>query len=131
MENPNKNQAPYEFNSTENECISDLSKKMGVVAFFHLLSALCVLIYGLSTFEDNGLALVILGGVTFWLGLTTLSGSNAFGRVVKTQGSDIQHLMDALSKVRKLYNFQFYILMLGLALIIAFFAYQKYAQFQD
>lgn len=107
----------FEFNTSQNALFGDLAQKMGFVGLlFIVLGALTILggifngIEGLSN---------ILGGILYILiGLWTKNASDAFQRIVDTQGSDITNLMTALGQLRKLYTLQYWAIIIGIVLVI-------------
>jgi uncharacterized membrane protein len=52
------------------------------------------------------------------IGIWNINAANSFGFVVTTAGNDIQHLMNALVSLRKLYTLMFWVLVLALTLVV-------------
>jgi hypothetical protein len=61
----------------------------------------------------------LVGGILYLaMGGWTRSGAAAFRRIVDTQGSDIGHLMEAAVNLRKLYTLQFWLILIGLIIML-------------
>src|SRR5262245_59996403 len=92
----------YEFTPAQEESIRDLAKKMQFVGF-------CLIVGGalacLTVFARNFVGLAS-GVLNILMGVWTQSAAASFGRIVKTQGHDIGHLMDAVGELRKMYKLQ-------------------------
>jgi hypothetical protein len=69
----------------------------------------------------NGLLYLLIGA---W----TRSAGDSFQKVVTTQGSDIGHLMEALSSLNKMYALIYTLIVIGLLLLLATIALFIYAQ---
>jgi hypothetical protein len=64
-----------------------------------------------TTTAVNGLLYLLIG---VW----TQSASGSFKKIVTTQGSDIHHLMGALSSLNKMYTLVYSIIVIGLLLLL-------------
>jgi ABC-type dipeptide/oligopeptide/nickel transport system permease subunit len=53
------------------------------------------------------------------LGVWTGSAAGSFKRIVDTRGSDISHLMEALSALHKMYAMIYTLIIIGLLLFLA------------
>jgi hypothetical protein len=69
----------------------------------------------------NGLLYLLIGA---W----TRSAGGSFQKVVATQGSDISHLMEALSSLNKMYGLIYTLIVIGLVLFLATVGLFIYAQ---
>jgi hypothetical protein len=123
----------YEFTPGENKVIGQLAMKMHFVGLF--LLAMGMLVIGIGVLEFHSGAFIsagpiLSGSLTCVVGLWTQRASTSFSYVVRTQGRDISHLMDALDDLRKLYNFQFWLVMLALLLALTglWFAWLGYGE---
>jgi uncharacterized membrane protein len=66
---------------------------------------------------------IISGIIILLIGFWTYTAASSFNRIVKTQGNDIENLMNALKELRKLYTLQFWLFIIVLiAIIIAIIA---------
>lgn len=107
----------YEFNESQNQLILDLSKKMTFVSYFAIAAGVLGIISGLITIAQGDLSPIIQGVITLFIGIWTINAAKAFKAIVETQGNDIENLMGALGELRKLYNLQFWLLLIGLIFI--------------
>jgi hypothetical protein len=62
------------------------------------------------------------------IGVWTRSAGGSFHKVVTTQGSDISHLMEALSSLNKMYALIYTVIVIGLLLLLATVGLFIYAQ---
>lgn len=114
-------QGNYEFSPSQNELIQDLSKKMKFVGYILLALGILLALVGVFTLTQGGVGTIVQGVIQIVLGIWTGKAASAFQRIVDTSGSDIENLMGALGELRKLYNLQFWLFLIGLILIaIAF-----------
>jgi hypothetical protein len=61
----------------------------------------------------------LVGGILYLaMGTWTTSGAAAFRRIVDTQGSDVSHLMEATTNLRKLYTLQFWVILIALIIML-------------
>lgn len=107
----------FEFDTSQNALFSDLAQKMGFVGLlFMALGALTIL--GGVFNGIGGLSNVFVGVLYILIGLWTKNASDAFRRIVDTQGSDITNLMTALGQLRKLYALQYWAIIISIAFIV-------------
>ncbi|MFN8608562.1 MAG: hypothetical protein U0931_13575 [Vulcanimicrobiota bacterium] len=104
----------YEFSSSENETIGDLSEKMGCVGAFALFQGSLYAGAGLLAFSllQSRMGLAALNFL-LWFGLTGMAllsmggwmrrSSLYFKTIINTQGQDVPLLMAALAELDKLY----------------------------
>jgi hypothetical protein len=102
----------YEFDLSQNEIFRNLSRSMEIVgAFLVTLGVLYVVAFVLAISEavkepaDWGKVAAI--GIAMLLALTvgvwTRKAGRAFGDIPQSSGNDIEHLMDAIANLRKMY----------------------------
>ena len=119
----------YEFSEAENQTIAILAGRMkwvgiililigsatGLVSIVSLGKSAAVPAFNLNVF------IFLLFAVIFLLtGIWTANAAKSFALIVKTSGSDIRNLMDALTSLLKLYYMQFWLIIDSLiALIVA------------
>ena len=106
----------YEFTADQNDAIRRLAQRMGVVGKILLVLAALV---ALATVFGEGprgdlISAVLMGLVGMW----TIRAARWFMEVVETEGEDISHLMAALGELFKLYNLQFWVLIVSLGLLV-------------
>lgn len=106
----------YEFKENENRIIGQLAWKMNFVGLFLFANGLLIIAIGVVPLFHYGP--IISGALTCVVGLWTQRASVSFRNVVRTEGRDISHLMEALDDLRKLYSLQFWLVILGLVLAL-------------
>ena len=52
-----------------------------------------------------------------FMGLWNYKGADSFQMIVQTEGSDVSHLMNALEDLRKIYNLQYWLMIVVLVLV--------------
>ena len=104
----------YEFNSSQNELISDLATKMRFVAYFSVAFGVLSAIGGLIQFD---VAVLIQGTIAIIIGIWTVKAASSFKKIVDTNGNDIELLIGALSELRKLYSLEYWLLIIGLVFL--------------
>ncbi len=123
---------PYEFDETQNSAFESLSRNMRVVGLAQLavgglqavLSAIALLKSNFGGAVTNLAQAVLLGLIGFW----TLNASRYVLKIATTSGSDIEHLMNAIGELRKLYRLQRLVLVLAIVAIavgVLFLMYQS------
>jgi hypothetical protein len=138
QEKPSDSPPPgqYEFSSRQNAVIGPLARDMVWVAIpllvVGILYGIGVIVCVMRAFRDpHYLFQAVLIGLAmlFYLALgnwTSRSGQ-AFQQIVATQGQDINHLMEALDSLRKMYGLlslivKVYVVILALAVVIGLIA---------
>lgn len=104
----------YEFDQTQNQLFQDLARKMRFVGYFFIAIGVLLMIVGLLSLSRGGLGSEINGIILVIIGFWKISAANAFERIFKTQGSDIENLMGALGELRKLYTLQFWLSLIAI-----------------
>ncbi|PSO92314.1 MAG: hypothetical protein BRC46_08850 [Cyanobacteria bacterium QS_6_48_18] len=120
----------YEFNSTQEKLVQALANKMRFVSFFliaigilRFITGIVALIRGTPLIDTIISGAIISGIIILLIGFWTYTAASSFNRIVKTQGNDIENLMNALKELRKLYTLQFWLFIIVLiAIIIAIIA---------
>ncbi len=120
----------YEFTEEENQVVTDLTSKMAFVGLASaIIGVLLIIIGGLefmgwaSSRRSTAAELVsvaatgLQGIVLLLVGVWTRSASEAFKRIVDTEGNDIGNLMFALGHLRRIYGLQRAVLIVALALL--------------
>jgi steroid 5-alpha reductase family enzyme len=101
----------------QNLVLGDLAFRMRAVgdALMGLALLLVVLaVFGAGSSLIEAQAGIVLALIGFW----SYRAGTELRRVARTEGSDVQHLMNALGEIRKLYDLQFWIF-LAVALLLA------------
>ena len=109
---------PYEFNNTQNQLIRELSQKMRFVSYFLIALGVLLILAGILSWRAGGLNGIIQGIVQLIVGIWTAKAAASFQLIVKTQGSDIENLMNALGELRKLYTLQYWVFIIALILVV-------------
>ena len=109
----------YEFTAEQNTDLRRLADRMNVVG------RLLILVAVLGAAESTILILdgsrnpagLIISGLLLVLGIWNVRGATEFLGVTRTRGADLDHLMKALREVRRLFDLQFWSLLVVAALI--------------
>ncbi|MGD1806568.1 hypothetical protein ACP6PL_14165 [Dapis sp. BLCC M126] len=104
----------YEFDSSQNELILDLSNKMRFVSYFLIAGGVLSGIIGLLSLNAG---VIIPAVVDIIIGVWTLKAASSFKLIVDTEGNDIVNLMGALGELRKLYRLQYWLLIITLVFL--------------
>lgn len=115
----------YEFTEDQNTLIGDLSKKMGLVGAVLIALGLVAILFGIIALfrlpPAAGIAQIIQGLIYLFLGYWTYQASGSFRTIVETAGRDVAHLIEALSNLRKMYTLMYWIIIVGLILLVIAF----------
>jgi len=119
----------YEFTEAENQTIGILASRMKWVGIILILigsatGLVSIVSLGKSAavpaFNLNVLIFLLFAVIFLLTGIWTANAAKSFALIVKTSGSDIRNLMDALTSLLKLYYMQFWLIIDSLiALIVA------------
>jgi len=113
-------QSEYEFSPAHNTVMSEFSSAIVMVSIGTILLGSITILLGLGhvtrgtwqpLFEVGG------GVVGLAIGFWLMNGAHALDLVVKTEGSDVTHLMSALAQLRRIFRLQA-LLMLVQALLL-------------
>ena len=105
----------YEFTSAQGDLISDLARKMRFVGL--LMIVVGVLNPLLTWVAFHAIALDITFLIYILIGAWTWSAAGSFKKVVDTKGKDVNHLMEALERLRRIYGFIFYLVIIGITIV--------------
>lgn len=111
----------YEFDQTQNQLILDLARKMRFVSYFLIALGVLLLIGGIISVRSGAIGGIINGVVQILIGFWTHKAASSFQRIVNTQGRDMENLMGALGELRKLYNLQYWLILIAIIFIAASF----------
>lgn len=112
----------YEFNSEQNQLLSDLATKMTFVGIFAIIIGTLDVFWALywlitSPWQaalENGIQAVMYLLIGIWV----FKAAGSFRQIVLTQGNDIQNLMKALLEFKRLFT-----LLSSLLVIFLIFAF--------
>lgn len=117
----------HKFSRAEQDIIYELASKMKYVGIFNLISVGILGLMGLIMLFVKPIIgviylLCVIPGV--FMGIWTMDASNSFKMMIDIEGTEIIDLMSALDSLRKLYNLQFWMIVIAfglcfLAIIIA------------
>lgn len=113
--------AQYEFNAHQNSIIRAMAVKMKYVGFIYVFAGgLMALVSVVALFMKPwfGVFYLCVFAPQLLIGIWNIRASNSFGFVVTTAGNDIQHLMNAIVSLRKLYTLMFWVMILGVTLVV-------------
>ncbi len=114
-------QTMYEFSPAQNETIRVLASRMKFVGIFYIVIAVLFGVCGLLALfflPPVGLVYCLVTVLYLLIGIWTNNASSSFKMIVETKGSDITHLMSALESLRKLYNLQFWLLIVSIVVFV-------------
>lgn len=112
--------AEYEFTVDQSATISTLAARMRWVGVFLIAIGVVAGLAGLMSLAESGIAVVsIIQAVIYALiGIWTIRAASSFALIPQTEGQDITNLMSALASLRTLYNFQFWLIIAGLIVLV-------------
>jgi len=119
----------YEFNSGQNQSIRKLTKQMMFVSITLVVLGALFAVYGvyyLVGTEDGFLKFifnVVIALVMVVMGVITLGSAKSFKLVVKTEGNDIDNLMNALDKLTTWFSIQTMMIIIGMVILILGFVF--------
>jgi hypothetical protein len=108
----------FEFNSTQNELIQNLGQKMRFVSFPMISMGVFSAIIGIFELLAGGLINIITGVTYILMGIWTYQAAKSFGKIVDTQGYDIDNLMTALDQLRRIYALQYWLIIIAIIFLI-------------
>ena len=114
----------FEFSATQNDVLSRLAGRMKFVGIFYIVVGVLLGIASIAMLFVMPPVGIIYGLVTaaeILIGLWTNNAAASFRMIINTQGNDVDHLMNALESLRKLYNLQFWLLIGGIVLMVVVF----------
>ena len=113
--------AGYEFDTQQNTQLTQLAAAMGVVGVgLQLLGLVCVIaaVQQLLVGSRSFVAMLVQGLLLIPMGLWTRGAAVQFLRIVRTQGTDVPVLMEAVQQLTKTYTLQKWLILLVLALLV-------------
>ncbi|NLJ07250.1 MAG: hypothetical protein GX437_06230 [Sphingobacteriales bacterium] len=119
----------YEFTEQENLVITKLFRQMTYVGVLMLILGVIFGVFGVYLLIAKGysikvLFLLVLAFIIIVMGVITNLSANRFRHVVKTEGDDIGHLIQALDKLTTWFSIQNIIILVFIGIIIlGFIAY--------
>ena len=125
-------QREYEFTSRDNQLLDEVSGRMRLFAYLLVASViLTVILTGYSLISmgitAGGLAggmgmMLISAGISLVIAFLTLSASGAIAAAARNPGNEVSPMMNALNSLKKLFGFQYWLIItMILLMILAFF----------
>ena len=111
-------QGEYEFIGEQNSIIRLLSSRMRWVGIFIVAFGVVSILHGLATRAEEAVPSFIWGAVQILIGAWTVRAAHSFSLVATTEGRDITNIMNGFNTIRKLYSFQFWLLLAGIVVFI-------------
>jgi hypothetical protein len=109
----------YEFTAEQNVTLSGLAARMRFVGAALIVVALLAVAESLtlSWRGSGGFVGVAIGAILLLIGAWSVRASGQFRAVAASQGADISHLMNAITAIRRLYDVQFWALLVVAVLL--------------
>jgi hypothetical protein len=109
----------FEFSAKQNETLRVLARRMKFVGVFYIVIGILLGLFALITMIPFASAIYALAAVVqILVGVWTTNAALSFKMIVETSGNDIAYLDNALGSLRKLYNLQFWLLVVMIALFV-------------
>jgi len=112
--------AGYEFSSSQNVTMQVLASRMKALGLIYMIFGGVVGLGGIFMLFQAGLNAIVLlletalfGFMGFW----NYNGAGSFRLIVDTRGNDISHLMNGLEQLKKIYNLQYWLMIVMLILV--------------
>jgi len=103
-----------EFDASQNPSFASLAGSMKIVAIimmiFGALSALNIL--------TGDIVSALVGGLYIVIGVWTKDAGQSIQNIVNTEGNDIDHLMNAVKDLNKLYSLQKWLMIVGIVFAV-------------
>lgn len=113
--------AAYEFTEEQNLTIETLGKRMKFIGVLNIIFAVFMAIGGVfALWRFPGQAIVAFAEVALFgfMGAWNYRAAASFKLIVQTTGNDIVHLMDALQDLKKIYNLQYWLMIVVLVFVV-------------
>ena len=110
----------YEFSQEQNETVRFLAQRLKYVGVLNLVVGLLYGLIGLRSFLANPTDLILYAPPMLFfelVGVWTINAAKSFQNIVETNGQDIPFLMKALTELRRLYNLQFWLLLIAITML--------------
>ena len=109
----------YEFTAEQNFTFRHLASRMRIVGGVLMAMGALLAVAAIVAMPRSGSVValelaIILGLVGWW----SLRAGAAFSRIATTEGADISHLMKAVTEIRKLYELEFWVLIVLLFVLV-------------
>lgn len=94
----------YEFDKAQNATITGLAIRLSIIGVACFIVGIVIV---LMMFVRHGnLVGLLIGGLSLIFGALSIYASQAFRKIITTQSHDIDHLVEALETLTRVYNVQ-------------------------
>ena len=94
----------YEFDAAQNAIISGLAVRLAIIGVVCFIVGAGVVL--LMFVRHGNLLALLVGGLSLTFGVLAIYAGQAFKRITTTQSRDIDHLVEALNTLTRVYNVQ-------------------------
>ncbi|MCS6807803.1 MAG: hypothetical protein RML40_00135 [Bacteroidota bacterium] len=101
----------YEFDEEQNAVIERLAVRLRLIGVICFVIGLIVLL--MMAMRTASLVAIIVAGLAISFGALAVYAGRAFQKITTTQTRDIEHLMEALSTLVRIYNIQIAAIIFG------------------
>ena len=116
--------AAYEFDEAQSKVIGNLGKSMRIVGVMALAWAgVGIIMMAVVAWKSGSLVFDLNPVLGLFIGLWALSSGDSFIKIASTQGNDINHLMDALAKLRNIASLIAILIVAALVITLAGLTY--------
>lgn len=110
----------YEFDTEQNAIIEGLAMRLNIIGFVCFLIGLGVLL--MMFVRTGNLLALLIAGLAIAFGALAIYAGQAFRKITTTQTRDIDHLVEALKTLNRVYNVQLAAIVAG-AFGVAYFVW--------
>jgi hypothetical protein len=108
----------YEFDTTQNAIIAGLASRLLLIGVICFLVGFGVLF--MSFMRTGNLVSMVVSGLAIAFGALAIYAAQAFRKITTTQTRDIDHLVEALQTLNRVYNVQIAAILVGAGAVIYF-----------
>jgi hypothetical protein len=102
----------YEFDQAQNTIIAGLAMRLSIIGVVCFLAGIAVVL--IMFVRHANLIALFFGGLSLIFGALSIYAAQAFRRITTTQTHDIDHLVEALETLARVYNVQIAAILAGL-----------------
>jgi hypothetical protein len=128
---PKEPPAPYEFSDVHKDSIGALAQSMSFVGVCVLLFGALVGLFALVAFYEgfvpNGLGALAFAAIEALVAWWLMSAGRSLSAMVRTRGRDVQHLMEAVRQLRRLFALALPIVLLSMMAVVGLVVWSQFA----
>jgi hypothetical protein len=128
---PDPSPGGYEFAESHKETFGGLAQSMSFVGVCSMLFGALACLFGLAAFYEgfvpNGVGAMVVGIVSTLMAWWMMSAGRSLAALVRTRGRDVEHLMEAVSQLRRMFAVALPIVLLSMMAIVGFVVWTQYA----